>query len=152
MKRFAAELRSLGAGCIAMTVAAGANAAEMKVMASAAFKEAYGELVPAFEKASGHTVTTVWAGTNEVVERIAGGETVDLVIIARPGQAPRQRPGRRGEIRHRRRRPRRCAQDRHQLGRGAQDGAARRQVDRLPRGRAVSIWPACCRNGASPIS
>src|SRR5258708_25571610 len=82
-------MKGFVAGCIAMMVAAGANATEIKVMASAAFnsaafKEAYGELVPAFEKASGHTVTTVWAGTNEVVKRIAGGETVDLVIIARP--------------------------------------------------------------------
>jgi molybdate transport system substrate-binding protein len=84
MKTFVAELASLGVGCIAMALAAGASAAEIKVMASAAFKEAYGELVPAFETSSGHKVTTIWAGTNDVVKRIGAGETVDLVIIAGP--------------------------------------------------------------------
>ena len=34
-----------------------ANAAEIKVIGSPGFREAYTELVPAFEKASGHTVT-----------------------------------------------------------------------------------------------
>jgi len=71
-------------GCVLMLPIASAGAAEIKVMASAAFKEAYLELVPAFEKSSGHKVTTLWAGTNDAVKRIGGGETVDLVIIAAP--------------------------------------------------------------------
>lgn len=58
------------------------RAAAIKVMASPAIKEAYLELVPAFEKSSGHKVTTIWAGTVDVVKRIGGGEPVDLVIAS----------------------------------------------------------------------
>ena len=58
------------------------NAAEVKVMLSAAFKEAYAELVPQFERATGHKVVTIWAPTVEMMKRLKGGETVDLVIVA----------------------------------------------------------------------
>ncbi len=58
------------------------NAAEVKVMLSAAFKEAYVELVPQFERATGHKVVTIWAPTVEMMKRLKGGEAVDLVIIA----------------------------------------------------------------------
>jgi molybdate transport system substrate-binding protein len=56
--------------------------AEIVVMASAAFKEAYLELVPAFERASGHKVTTIWAPSVEMTTRLKNGETVDLAIMA----------------------------------------------------------------------
>lgn len=70
-------------GLATLLVGAGtAQAAELKVMASAAIKEAYLELVPAFEKSSGHKVTTIWAGTVDVLKRIGGGEAVDLVIAS----------------------------------------------------------------------
>ena len=58
-----------------------ANAAEIKVIGSPGFREAYNELVPAFEKASGHHVVTIWGGVNEVAKRVAGGETADVVIL-----------------------------------------------------------------------
>ena len=59
-----------------------ANTTTIKVMASAAFKEAYLELVPEFERATGHEVVTLWVPTVEMMRRLAGGETVDLVIMA----------------------------------------------------------------------
>lgn len=55
---------------------------EIKVMASAAFKEAYLELVPEFERTTGHKVVTIWIPTVEIMRRLKGGETVDLVIMA----------------------------------------------------------------------
>jgi molybdate transport system substrate-binding protein len=58
------------------------NAAEVKVMLSAAFKEAYVELVPQFERSTGHKVVTIWEPTVEMMKRLKGGEVVDLVIIA----------------------------------------------------------------------
>jgi molybdate transport system substrate-binding protein len=61
--------------------AGSANAAEIKVMSTPAYKEAYGELIPAFEKSSGHKVVTIFAGTGDMMKRIGGGETVDLVIL-----------------------------------------------------------------------
>ena len=61
-----------------------AQADEVKVMAANAVKEAYVELVSAFEKSTGHKVTTIWGGTEGVTKRISGGEIVDIVLIAAP--------------------------------------------------------------------
>ena len=61
-----------------------AQAVEVKVMAANAVKEAYLELVSAFEKSTGHKVATIWGGTEGVTKRISGGEVVDIVIIAAP--------------------------------------------------------------------
>jgi len=58
-----------------------AHAAEVKVIAANAVKEAYLEIVSAFEKASGHKVTTIWTGTVNATKRVSDGEVVDIVII-----------------------------------------------------------------------
>ncbi len=55
---------------------------EIKVMASAAFKEAYLELVPEFERSTGHKVVTIWVPSVQMMNRLKGGETVDLVIMS----------------------------------------------------------------------
>jgi molybdate transport system substrate-binding protein len=55
---------------------------EIKVMLSAAFKEAYLELVPQFERASGHKVENLWVPSVQMMARLKGGETVDLVILS----------------------------------------------------------------------
>src|SRR3981081_2617095 len=59
-----------------------AGAVEIKVLSTQATEEAYRELVPQFEKASGHKVTTVFTGTLDLQKRIAAGETYDLIIMA----------------------------------------------------------------------
>src|ERR1700730_19055011 len=61
-----------------------ANAAEIKVLSTQATEEAYRELVPLFEKASGHKVTTIFTGTLDLQKRIAAGEAYDLIIMAGP--------------------------------------------------------------------
>ena len=76
-------LRHFAATALCMFAAA-ASAAEITVMSSAAVKEFYLELVPQFEKASGHKVVTQWVGGLDVQKRIRAGELVDLVILARP--------------------------------------------------------------------
>jgi molybdate transport system substrate-binding protein len=55
---------------------------EIKVLSSIATREAYLELVPQFERASGHKVSTTWAGTTAIMQRMAAGETYDLVMIS----------------------------------------------------------------------
>ena len=62
-----------------------AHAASIEVMSTVAYRDAYLELQPAFERASGHTVTTQWVPTVEVMRRINGGEAVDLVLMAASG-------------------------------------------------------------------
>lgn len=57
-------------------------AAEIKVMASAAIQEAYLELVPEFERSSGHKVVTLWVPTVEIMSRLKEGEIVDIVIMS----------------------------------------------------------------------
>src|SRR4051812_9060559 len=59
-----------------------ASAAEIKVIASVAPKDAYLELLPQFEKATGHKVVTEWAPTVEMVKRLKEGEAPDLVLIS----------------------------------------------------------------------
>jgi len=56
--------------------------AEIKVLSSIATREAYLELVPQFERASGHKVTTTWAGTVDIMKRMAAGERHDVVMIS----------------------------------------------------------------------
>ncbi|MGZ5160345.1 MAG: substrate-binding domain-containing protein [Burkholderiales bacterium] len=56
--------------------------AEIRVMLSAAFKEAYLELVPEFERTSGNKVTSLWVPSVKIMIRLQGGETVDLVILS----------------------------------------------------------------------
>jgi len=57
------------------------QAAEIKVISTRATEELYRELVPQFEKASGHKVTTIFTGTLDLQNRIAAGETYDVVIM-----------------------------------------------------------------------
>jgi molybdate transport system substrate-binding protein len=54
----------------------------ISVISSLATREAYLELVPQFERATGHTVATTWAGTVDIMKRMAAGETYDLVMIS----------------------------------------------------------------------
>jgi molybdate transport system substrate-binding protein len=56
-----------------------ANAAQIKVMSSLAIREAYLELVPQFEKQSGHKVLTEWVGMADMKKRLQAGDVVDLV-------------------------------------------------------------------------
>lgn len=69
------------AAAIATSVCPGAGAAEINVIASNAVREPYRELVPIFEKATGHKVAIDWGGTVDIVRRIGGGEVADIVII-----------------------------------------------------------------------
>jgi molybdate transport system substrate-binding protein len=54
------------------------EAAEIKVLSSNAAKEAYTELFPQFEKASGHKIVITWAGTND----ISSAEALKKTLIA----------------------------------------------------------------------
>jgi molybdate transport system substrate-binding protein len=61
-----------------------AGAVEIKVLSTQATEQAYRELAPQFEKASGHTLTTIFTGTLDLQKRIAAGETYDLILMAGP--------------------------------------------------------------------
>ena len=58
------------------------DVSEIRVMLSAAFKEAHLELVPQFERATGHRVISLWVPSVQMMSRLKGGEGVDLVIMS----------------------------------------------------------------------
>jgi molybdate transport system substrate-binding protein len=74
---------ALSIAAAALLLSGGAGAAEIKVLSTQATEEAYKELVPQFEKAAGHKVTTVFTGTLDALKRLSNGETYDLLIMAR---------------------------------------------------------------------
>ena len=127
------------AACGVMLLSSVAQAAEVKVLASGAVKEAALELFPQFEKASGNKVAVTWAGTVDIKKKIAAGEVFDLVIVAQPGtrrlhqgrQDRRRQQGRSGEVLGRRRGQGRRAEARSQIRRRSQEGAAGREIGRL---------------------
>lgn len=76
LSRFAlCFLASLGVASIAF-------AAEVKVLAPNAAKEAVSEAISVFEKTTGHKVIVTWTGTEAITKRIADGEVVDVVVNA----------------------------------------------------------------------
>lgn len=58
---------------------------EIKVMASVAFKDAYLAMLPDFEKSTNYRVNTFWLPTVEIMQRLKGDESADLVIISGAG-------------------------------------------------------------------
>jgi molybdate transport system substrate-binding protein len=78
------KIASIYAAAGAMLLPIMANAADIKVLSTQATEEAYKELVPQFEKVSGHKVTTVFTGTLDLQKRIGAGEAYDLIIMAGP--------------------------------------------------------------------
>jgi molybdate transport system substrate-binding protein len=64
-----------------MTVATPLLADELCVLPGGAIREAYEQLVPQFERQTGHKVTSTWAGTAEITRRVQRGETCDLLIL-----------------------------------------------------------------------
>jgi len=67
---------------LAAMAAGTTHAADITVLATPAIKEAYAELVPVFEKQSGHRVATTWVGTAVLAKRLNEGEVFDAVVCA----------------------------------------------------------------------
>ena len=54
---------------------------DITVMLSAAFREAYLALVPGFEAATRHRVSTLWVSTVDMLPTLQSGTAVDVVIM-----------------------------------------------------------------------
>jgi len=72
-------------GFALLTTAGGAGAAEIKALISTAVAAAMDELVPQFERASGHTLRITYGPTGGLAKRLTGGEAADLIILADTG-------------------------------------------------------------------
>lgn len=58
------------------------NSSEINIMATAAFKAAYVELVPQFERLTNNKVVTTWASTNDIVARVTAGAATDMAVMS----------------------------------------------------------------------
>jgi len=137
-----------------------AEAAEIRLFASGALKEAYLELIPAFEKASGHKVELEWSSTTEIRKRVSAGEIHDLVILGDSGTEALIRDGKLTgttrvvfaksgisiAVRAGARRPNVRSADTLQEKR-----CSRRNPSATRKARAAPIWSACSRSSASTI-
>ena len=79
------KFRSLVVAAALLVLSSIAHGAEVRLLASGALKEAYLELLPDFEKMSGHRVTVTWSSSTDIQKRIMGGEVADLVILGNAG-------------------------------------------------------------------
>lgn len=57
---------------------------EVRVLSAVGMRQVMLDLAPKFERATGHKLTISFDSAGQIVSRIEGGETVDLVIIPRP--------------------------------------------------------------------
>lgn len=85
--RRACRLAALAAGLVLL--AGTAAAADVRVMTSGAFTEPLKQLVPEFERLTGHKVIAAFGASmggasDSIPARLDRGEPVDLVILARP--------------------------------------------------------------------
>ena len=82
---------TLVAACLSVGLVGGAWAAEIRVITSGAFTEAYKKLIPLFEAASGHQVISAFGAStgnapDSIPSRFARGETFDNVILSETGR------------------------------------------------------------------
>ena len=73
---------AIGAAVILTVTGMTTQAAEIRVLSTQATEEAYRELVPEFEKATGHKVATTFTGTLDAKSGWAAGEGYDLLIMS----------------------------------------------------------------------
>lgn len=72
---------TLSAAVLAVLAVCRVDAAQITVLSSNGVREAVNELIPQFEKATGHHVQVVWDGTLNIKKRIGSGEIADLVVL-----------------------------------------------------------------------
>jgi molybdate transport system substrate-binding protein len=78
------RIRHMVTAAALLCMGAVAQAAEIKVLASTGVSSVLKNLIPAFERASGHKVAITYDTSNIVMGRIKGGESGDLVILTAP--------------------------------------------------------------------
>jgi molybdate transport system substrate-binding protein len=78
------KARSIVALAVILSLSSIAGASEITLLSVGAAEEIIVELIPQFEKSSGHKVVTTWTGSANIKKRIAAGEVYDLVIVSGP--------------------------------------------------------------------
>ncbi|MFO1079063.1 MAG: substrate-binding domain-containing protein [Reyranellaceae bacterium] len=89
----------LVAGLLMLSTAPAALAGEIRVITSGAFTEAYKQLIPLYEQASGNTVVSAFGASignapDSIPSRFARGERFDVVILSEGGLEALAKEGR----------------------------------------------------------
>lgn len=79
------KLSTLSLAAALALIGAGAQAAELRVLISGAFKNPMLDIKPLFEQASGHKLTVDADTSGRIAKRIADGEEVDFIISTSAG-------------------------------------------------------------------
>ena len=81
-------MRALLILCLLLSTLGGASAADLKLLTAGAFKSVALELVPEFEKKTGHKVTIENDTAGALARRVAAGEYFDVVVMPPGAMAP----------------------------------------------------------------
>ena len=81
-------MRLLLAICLVLAGIGPASAANIKLLTAGAYKPVALEVIPAFEKATGHKVTVQNDTAGNLARRINGGEKFDVVVLSLQGLDP----------------------------------------------------------------
>lgn len=86
MKRYAvlAKVTFSLALAILTVQGAAAQAAEIRLLSSNGVHSVMVLMIPEFERATGHKISVDYNTANQIVDRVKGGESADLVIVTRP--------------------------------------------------------------------
>jgi molybdate transport system substrate-binding protein len=80
MTRWFIRSAALVCSVAVLATAYSVNAAELKVLATGAHIDSFKEIVPQFERASGHKLTVKYDATPVVIKNIEAGETFDVAV------------------------------------------------------------------------
>ena len=81
MTHWFVRLAALVFSVAVLATAYSANAAELKVLATGAHIDSFKEIVPQFERESGHKLTVKYDATPVAIKNIEAGEAFDLAVI-----------------------------------------------------------------------
>jgi molybdate transport system substrate-binding protein len=73
---------ALISGALASVAPSLAGAAEIRFLCAAAIESWMIEVIPQFEKSSGHTVNPTFLIINDIAERVRNGESADLAVVS----------------------------------------------------------------------
>src|SRR5262245_13463844 len=77
-------MRALAVVALLLGTITAAGAAEIKTLITTAMQAAIVELVPGFERSTGHKVTIGYDPSGRLADRLRKGEAADMILIASP--------------------------------------------------------------------
>ena len=81
-------MRTMLTVCLVLLAFNGASAADIKLLTAGAFKSVAADLVPAFERETGHKVIIENDTAGGLAKRIAGGEAFDVAVLPPAALSP----------------------------------------------------------------